>query len=487
MEKDKLFFIDCLPFPPLENQRKVGENMENIENTENTENMKNTESTTNTEWQLDLTGEFPLHEINALSFDQLKDIAARAQQTAEEANQLAAEKEAAAKEAEKAAQIAQLASADADQAKQSALEITSKAELLLNKLKEEEAKELAQKAAALAHEKKEKLAQIEQELADITEKLAVAKKEAEEAQLQAKEANQTQAAFQQKAQDAQELARQEVIAAETAYAVAVSTSSLAEEAQKKADTLQQVYQDNKKQQAELSTEIEKWLAKEENAYTTITKAQKTQEELTKMITEKQFFPTDKEREEEREDNFASITKEDIPIFKKKKSHPILSFCVFLILIIGAALGIKTFVFQIANISGESMYPTLHDADKVLVSMISYHLGAPQREDIVIISAPERFGDKYIKRVIALPGEHIVIKNNQVFVNDQLLEEEYLTNTYTNGNIDTIVPADSYFVMGDNRTKSSDSRSGSIGFIKREEIAGKAIFVLLPKDNWKKLD
>ncbi len=106
---------------------------------------------------------------------------------------------------------------------------------------------------------------------------------------------------------------------------------------------------------------------------------------------------------------------------------------------------------------------------------------------MIISSPERFSDKYIKLIIALPGEHIVIKNNQVFVNDVLLEEDYLTNTYTNGNIDTIVPAESYFVMGDNRTKSSDSRSGSISFIKREEIIGKAFFIIYPKDNWAKLE
>lgn len=440
-----------------------------------------------TEWELDLYGELPLQEINNLSFDQLKEIAVKAQQTAEEANEIAAAKEAAAKEAERAAQIARRASADADEAKQSAAEITSKAELLLNKLREEEAKEMAQQAAALAQEKQAKLTKIEEEIQQLQAKLAVAQQEAALAQEQADAAQANPSDFLQREQETEKTVGQEVITAETAYAVAVSTAALAEEAKKKAEELQQEYQAGKKEQAALATEIEKWLAKEENAQSAMTRAQKNQEVLAKKIADKQFSPQEDEVFTEREDNFASITKEDIPIFKKKKSHPVLSFCLFLILVIGAALSIKTFVVQIANISGESMYPTLHDDDKVLVSMISYYLGEPERGDIVIISSQERFQDKYIKRIIALPGEHIVINNNQVIINDTPLEEDYLTNTYTNGNIDTIVPAESYFVMGDNRTKSSDSRSGSISFIKRDEIAGKAFLVIYPKDNWKKLD
>lgn len=440
-----------------------------------------------TDWELDLHGDLPLQQINNLSFDQLKEIAARAQQTAEEANEIAAQKEAAAIEAERAAKLAQMASADADQAKQSAAEATSKAELLLNKLKEEEAKELAQKAAALAQEKQAKLNQIEQEIAQLQEKLAQAQQEAAAAQEQAKTAQINPAAFWQEATDAPEADRQETIANEVAIATAISASTIAEEAQKKAEDLQQEYQANKKEQAALATELEKWLAKEENAQSAMTIAQRKQEALAKKIADKQFFDKEEDVFEERQDNFAAITKEDVPIFKKKKSHPVLSFCIFLIIVIGAALAIKTFVLQIANISGESMSPTLHNDDKVLVSMISYHLGAPERGDIVIISSPERFSDKYIKRIIALPGEHIVIKNNQVFINDQLLAEDYLANTYTNGSIDTIVPAESYFVMGDNRTKSSDSRSGSISFIKRDEIVGKAFCIIYPKDNWAKLD
>lgn len=440
-----------------------------------------------TDWELDLHGDLPLQQINRLSFEQLKEIAARAQQTAEEANEIAAQKEAAALEAERAAKLAQMASADADQAKQSAAEATSKAELLLNKLKEEEAKELAQKAAALAQEKQAKLSQIEQEMVQLQEKLAQAQQEAVVAQEQAKAVQIDPTTFWQEAADAPEPDRREVIANEAAMAAAVSASAIAEEAQKKAEDLQLEYQAGKKEQAALATEIEKWLAKEENAQSAVTMAQRKQEALAKKIADKQFLNKEEEVFAERQDNFASITKEDIPIFQKKKSHPVLSFCVFLIVVIGAALALKTFVLQIANISGESMSPTLHDDDKVLVSMISYYLGEPERGDIVIIASPERFSDKYIKRIIALPGEHIVIRNNQVLINDEPLAEDYLVNTYTNGSIDTIVPAESYFVMGDNRTKSSDSRSGSISFIKRDEIVGKAFCIIYPKDNWAKLD
>ena len=440
-----------------------------------------------TEWELDLHGDLPLQEINNLSFDQLKEIAARAQQTAEEANEIAAQKEAAALEAERAAKLALAASADADQAKQSAAEATNKAELLLNKLKEEEAKELAQEAAALAQEKQTKLSQIKQEMAQLQEKLAQAQQEAAAAQAQAKAVQLNPTTFWQETEDAPVPDRKEIIANEVAMAAVVSASTIAEEAQKRAEDLQQEYQANKKEQAALATEIEKWLAKEENAQSAMTMAQRKQEVLAKKIVDKQFSDKDEDVFAQRQDSFAAITKEEVPIFKQKKSHPVLSFCLFLLIVIGAALAIKTFVLQIANISGESMSPTLHDNDKVLVSMISYYLGEPERGDIVIIASPERFSDKYIKRIIALPGEHIVIKNNQVFINDGLLAEDYLANTYTNGSIDTIVPAESYFVMGDNRTKSSDSRSGSISFIKRAEIAGKAFCVIYPKDNWTKLN
>ena len=89
------------------------------------------------------------------------------------------------------------------------------------------------------------------------------------------------------------------------------------------------------------------------------------------------------------------------------------------------------------------------------------------------------GHDYIKRIIGSPNERITIKNGQVYINDELLIEPYLDEVVTYGDTDMVIPDGYYFVMGDNRTDSRDSREEKIGVISKDDINGKAVFRLLP--------
>jgi signal peptidase I len=136
-----------------------------------------------------------------------------------------------------------------------------------------------------------------------------------------------------------------------------------------------------------------------------------------------------------------------------------------------------YAVQTVHVLGSSMYTTLHDNDLLVASKISYKLHAPQRGDIIVFKPPDEASRDFIKRVIALPGERIHIANSVVYINGKVLHEPYLPEKWTYNNNwpadgqDQLVPADSYFVMGDNRNHSSDSRT--FNFIDRGSILGKA--------------
>jgi signal peptidase I len=124
-----------------------------------------------------------------------------------------------------------------------------------------------------------------------------------------------------------------------------------------------------------------------------------------------------------------------------------------------------------------MFPTLHDNDLLVASKISYKLHQPQRGDIIVFKPPDEASRDFIKRIIALPGERIRIVSGVVYINDQVLREPYLPEKWTYNNNwpasgqDQILPPNMYFVMGDNRNHSSDSRT--FGPITLDSILGKA--------------
>ncbi len=148
----------------------------------------------------------------------------------------------------------------------------------------------------------------------------------------------------------------------------------------------------------------------------------------------------------------------------------------------AALIIKAFVLQAFFIPSESMVPTLEVHDRVLVNKLSYHLHHIHRGDIVVFKRPpnERQPiNDLIKRVIGLPGETVGTRDGHVLINGRTLNEPYLPSGTFSGNLDqpVTVPAGYYWVMGDNRTNSSDSRF--FGAIPRSLIVGRAFVKVWP--------
>ncbi|MCL5010168.1 MAG: signal peptidase I [Patescibacteria group bacterium] len=149
------------------------------------------------------------------------------------------------------------------------------------------------------------------------------------------------------------------------------------------------------------------------------------------------------------------------------------------------LVIYIFLFRPFEVDGLSMFPTFHNGDYVLTNLITLKLGNIKRGDVVVFVAPPDHQKDFIKRIIGLPGDTIMLKNGNVYLNNHRLNESrYLgPNVKTYGETfledgQTItVPPNEYFVMGDNRPYSSDSRDW--GFVKRSELIGESFFVYWP--------
>jgi len=142
-----------------------------------------------------------------------------------------------------------------------------------------------------------------------------------------------------------------------------------------------------------------------------------------------------------------------------------------------------FSVQRAVVEGSSMEPGLQNEQVLLISKLSYKFGEPKRGDIIVFPPPHILNPEkdYIKRIIGLPGETVEIKNGVVFINDIALDESYITES-ANGNFARItVPANEYFVLGDNRNNSMDSRSGWT--VPYDTIVGKAWLSIWPLDTF----
>ena len=148
----------------------------------------------------------------------------------------------------------------------------------------------------------------------------------------------------------------------------------------------------------------------------------------------------------------------------------------LVVLLGTYLLI-TFVGQRTSVSGSSMEPTLSNNDQLILDKISYRFSEPQRFDIIVF--PFQYAEKtfYVKRIIGLPGETVQIDlQGNIYINGQILNEDYGKETINFAGL-AVEPItlgdDEYFVMGDNRNNSSDSRAPSVGNIRRSNIIGKA--------------
>jgi signal peptidase I len=145
----------------------------------------------------------------------------------------------------------------------------------------------------------------------------------------------------------------------------------------------------------------------------------------------------------------------------------------------ASVLIITFLYQPVRVEGTSMLPRLEDRDRLFINKFVYHISAIERGDVVVFRYPRDPEKSYIKRVIALPGDTLRIDHGRVYVNGNLLHEPYVPPEFRDSRslAELVVPAESYFMLGDHRSISSDSRD--FGPVDRSLIYGKAVFVYWP--------
>ncbi len=153
----------------------------------------------------------------------------------------------------------------------------------------------------------------------------------------------------------------------------------------------------------------------------------------------------------------------------------------LILSIGVSAFIIIFLYQPVRVEGTSMLPGLEDSDRLFINKLAFRVGEIHHGDVVVFRYPRDETKSYIKRVIALPGDTLRIDHGTVLVNGQRLSESYVPSRFTDerSQPELRVPANEYFVMGDHRVISSDSRD--FGPVDRSLIYGKAAFVYWPMD------
>jgi len=148
-------------------------------------------------------------------------------------------------------------------------------------------------------------------------------------------------------------------------------------------------------------------------------------------------------------------------------------------VLGFLLAVATtlFVMQGFCVSGECMQPHLYTGERVLANKLAYRLGAPKRGEIVIFNYPKDLSQIYVKRVIGLPGETVAIQAGQVLINGQPLPEPYKEFAAHGDMPAQAIPGDQFFVMGDNRDVSDDSRYW--GDLPRQDIIGRAVACYWP--------
>ena len=173
---------------------------------------------------------------------------------------------------------------------------------------------------------------------------------------------------------------------------------------------------------------------------------------------------------------------------KQTLNSIFDFFQGIVVFMAMLVMVYLFLFSPQEINGESMFPTFYDKELLITNKIIYKLKAPKRGDVVIFKSPRNKDIDYIKRVIALPGETIMLKNSSYYINNQKLPEPYLESTvvtsagtFLKEGLPFTVPDGTYFVSGDNRPHSSDSRE--FGPIPVGDFIGQALFRYWPVDKF----
>lgn len=162
--------------------------------------------------------------------------------------------------------------------------------------------------------------------------------------------------------------------------------------------------------------------------------------------------------------------------KNRILYEIMDWLLYIVIVIVVTTLMVNYVAQRTQVSGSSMEPMLQDGDNLIVDKLSYRFKEPERFDIIVFPYKYEENTYYIKRIIGLPGEVIQIVDHEILINGEVLDESYGSEPmdYPGIAIEKIIlGADEYFVLGDNRNNSSDSRDPSVGVLTREDLLGRA--------------
>ena len=184
----------------------------------------------------------------------------------------------------------------------------------------------------------------------------------------------------------------------------------------------------------------------------------------------EYLMRKKAREQAKEERLASQPE------REKELREALGRILYILIVVCATYLIVTYVGQRTKVSGDSMQATLQDGDNLIVDKISYRFRDPKRFEIIVF--PYRYAEDtyYIKRIIGLPGETVQIIDGYVYINGEQLDENYgleVMNNAGNAASPITLGEDEYFVLGDNRNRSADSRESSVGVLHRDELIGRA--------------
>lgn len=151
----------------------------------------------------------------------------------------------------------------------------------------------------------------------------------------------------------------------------------------------------------------------------------------------------------------------------------------IVIAVALALFIMTFIARSFVVEGHSMVPTLQDGERLLVDELTYRFRAPQRGEIVVLRFPANPRVRFIKRIIGIPGDNIFVHAGRVILNGKPLDENYIAEPILGEFGPYVVPPGSYFVMGDNRNRSEDSRYPQVGYVPKRLLIGRAIIRYWP--------